>query len=231
MFFKKQQMETTPTASLAKVSSFVTRDSTFKGDIVTNDCVEISGEFIGSIECKKDLIINEFGSVTGDVKASRVITEGKIDGKVLCEEFQGEVKSFTTDYIEAKDVTISGVFEGVIRCEKLNVTDGGVAKNRDKVQSLVQAKDIEVAGKIEGDIACETLSTSKEANIKGKLFVNQLLNNGGTIDGFIGKFQEILEEEIEVEQDSDSSDKISQSSTKSNNPEKIEREKELLTTD
>jgi cytoskeletal protein CcmA (bactofilin family) len=234
MFFKKQQKETTPAASLVKISSYVTRDSIFKGDISTNDCVEISGEFIGNIDCKKDLIINEFGSILGTVKANKVFNKGKIKGKVSCEVFEGDKKSLTTDNIEARDVTVSGIFEGVIRCETLNVKDGGHVKNSTNNPNVVQAKNIDVAGKIDGDIACEILSTSMEANIKGKLFVNQLLNNGGTIDGFIGKFQKILEEK--VEETKETPVKKRRTTTKTSRvkkpvKEKVKiEEKELLTT-
>jgi len=234
MFFKKEQKETTPAASLAKISSFLTRDSMFKGDIVTNDSIEISGEFIGNIECKKDLIINEFGSVVGNVKAAKVVNDGKIKGKVFCEVFEGTKKSFTTDNIEAKDVMISGIFEGVIKCTNLNVQDGGYVKSSKNNPNVVQAKNIDVAGKIDGDIACEILSTTMPANIKGKLFVNQLLNNGGTIDGFIGKFQEILKEEVQETKDATprkrrATTKTSRSKKPVKEKVKVE-EKELLTT-
>ena len=234
MFFKKQQKETSPAASLAKISSFLTRDSMFKGDIVTNDSIEISGEFIGNIDCKKDLIINEFGSVLGNVKANKIVNEGKIKGKVFCEVFEGTKKSLTTDNIEARDVTVSGVFEGVIRCTTLDVKDGGHVKNSKNNPNVVQAKNIDVAGKIDGDIACEILSTSMQANIKGKLFVNQLLNNGGTIDGFIGKFQEIIKEE--VKETKDTTPKRRRATTKTSRTKKPVKEKvkieekELLTT-
>jgi len=234
MFFKKEQKKTTPEASLVKISSFLTRDSKFKGDIETNDSVEISGEFIGNIECKKDLIINEFGSVTGIVKANKIVNEGKIKGKIICEIFEGGKKSLTTDNIEAKDITISGVFEGVIKCNDLNVKDSGYVKNSKDNPNVVQAKNIEVAGKIDGDIACEVLSTSMEANIKGKLFVNQLLNNGGSIDGFIGKFQEILKEEVKETKDTTvKKSRTTAKTTRTKKPvkEKVKiEEKELLTT-
>jgi len=234
MFFKKQQKEITPAASLVKISSFLTRDSMFKGDIVTNDSVEISGEFIGDIDCKKDLIINEFGSIIGSIKADKVLNKGKIKGKVFCETFNGDKKSLTTDNIKAKNVHISGIFEGIIICDTLTVKDDGYVKSKINNQNVVQAKNINVAGKIDGDIACEILSTSMQANIKGKLFVNQLLNNGGTIDGFIGKFQEILKDEVEVKKVTPV--KRRRATTKTTRAKKVEKEKvniqkkELLTT-
>jgi cytoskeletal protein CcmA (bactofilin family) len=129
--------------------------------------------------------------VTGNIKADRVVSEGKINGTIICNTFKGDKKSFTKDKIEAKSVTIMGVFEGVIKCNDLNIQESGNVKNK------VQAKTVEISGKVEGDIACETLSTTMHAKVIGKLFVNQLQNNGGSIDGFIGKYQDILNENLQ----------------------------------
>ena len=192
MFFKNRDTEIKPAATPAKISSFITRDSKFEGDITTNDSIEISGDFIGNIDSKKEVIINELGSVTGTIKADRVVTEGKISGKVTCNTFKGDKKSFTKEYIEAISVTIMGTFEGIIKCDELNVQESGIVKKS------IQAKSIEVSGKIEGDIACETLSTTMHAKVKGKLFVNKLQNNGGTIDGTIGEYKDILNEKVET---------------------------------
>lgn len=186
MFFKNQKKENTPAATPARVSSFLTKESKFEGTITTNDNVEINGEFIGNIDSSKEVIIQEFGSVTGAIKAQSVVTEGKITGKVICDTFKGDKKSFTKDNIEAISVTIMGVFEGVIKCDELNIQESG------SVSKIVQAKIVEISGKIEGDIACETLSTTMHAKVKGRLFVNKLLNNGGSIDGNIEKYQDIL---------------------------------------
>jgi len=212
MFFKNKKQNNIPEATPVRVSSFLTRNSKFEGNITTGDNVEIGGEFIGNIDCKREIIIGEFGSILGDIKAEKITSNGKIVGKVICDSFEGDDKSFTKDKIEAKSVSMTGIFEGVIECETLCIKESG------NVKATVQAKNIEISGKIEGDIACETLSTTMHANVKGKLFVNQLLNNGGTIDGFIGKYQEILTNEIEIEKEG---------SKISNNVEAV-KEKELL---
>ncbi len=196
MFFKKRNPKSEPAAQLVKTSSTITKSSKFEGNITTSDCVEINGEFIGNINCEKEVLVKEFGQILGDIKADKVINEGKIEGNITCHTFQSGKKSFTKDNIEAKDVTIEGVFDGVIKCEALHINESG------DVKKVVQAKSIEISGKIDGDIACESLSTTMHANVKGKLFVNKLLNNGGTIDGFIGKYQEILKEKIETPKES-----------------------------
>lgn len=192
MFFKNRDKEIKPTATPAKVSSFITRSSKFEGTITTDDNLEINGDFIGNIKCEKEVIISEFGSVTGTIRADRVVSEGKISGKVTCNTFKGDKKSFTKEHIEAISVTIMGEFDGVIKCDELNVQESGVVKK------TIQAKSVEVSGKIEGDIACETLSTTMHAKVKGKLFVNKLQNNGGTIDGSIGEYKDILNEKVEA---------------------------------
>lgn len=217
MFFNNRDKDTKPAATPAKISSLITRDSKFEGNITTGDSVEINGDFIGDIDSEKEIIINEHGSVTGTIKADRVVTEGKITGKVICNTFKGDKKSLTKDSIEAISVTIMGEFDGVIKCDELNVQESGV------VRKTVQAKSVEVAGKIEGDIACETLSTTMHAKIKGKLFVNKLQNNGGTIDGSIGEYKDILNKNIEE------SKKEQSTKNKKDKVEKIiaEKEKEL----
>ncbi len=212
MFFKNKKQDNVPEATPVRVSSFLTRSSKFEGNITTNDNVEIGGEFIGNIDCKKEVILSEFGSILGDIKAEKVSSNGKIAGKVVCSSFEGDQKSFTKDKIEAKNISMTGIFEGVIECEKLSIKESG------NIKATVQSKSIDISGKIEGDIACETLSTTMHANVKGKLFVNKLLNNGGTIDGFIGKYQEILIDEKEI---------IKEDSKISKNVKTV-KEKELL---
>lgn len=194
MFFKKQKKDNIPTATPARISSFITKKSKFEGNITTNDNIEIGGDFIGNIDCEREVIITEFGTVTGNIKADSIINNGKITGDVICNTFKGDKKSFTKEKIKAINISILGVFEGVIECDTLNILEGGFIKK------TIQAKNIETAGKIEGDIACETLSTTMHAKIKGKLFVNKLLNNGGTIDGYIGKYQNILTQNLEIAQ-------------------------------
>ncbi len=196
MFFKKRKQEDEPAALLVKTSSTITKGSKFEGNITTSDCVEINGEFIGNINCKKEVFVKEFGQILGEIKADKVINEGKIEGKIISHTFQSGKKSFTKNNIEAKDVTIDGMFDGVIKCETLHIGESG------DVKKIVQAKSIEISGKIDGDIACESLATTMHANVKGKLFVNKLLNNGGTIDGFIGKYQEILKQKVEIPKES-----------------------------
>jgi cytoskeletal protein CcmA (bactofilin family) len=192
MFFKNSNKNSEPAASPVRVSSFITKNSTFKGKITTEDNVEISGIFLGDIETSKEVIIHEHGMVTGNIKADRVVSEGKINGSIVCNTFKGDTKSLTKDKIEAISVSIMGIFEGVIKCEELNVQESGCVKNR------VQAKTVEISGKVDGSIACESLSTTMHAKVTGKLFVNQLQNNGGSIDGFIGKYQDILTENLEA---------------------------------
>ena len=188
MFFKSKSKDIKPEATPAKLSSFLTKESKFEGNITTDDSVEINGEFIGNIESEKEVVINEFGSVIGSIKADRVVTNGKISGKIICNTFKGDKKSFSSEYIEATSVTIMGHFDGTIKTEELFVQEDGFVKNK------IQATSIEISGKVEGDIACQTLSTTMHAKVKGKLFVNKLLNNGGSIDGSIGEYKDILTE-------------------------------------
>ncbi len=195
MFFKSQKQLKEPEAIPPKISSFLTKNSEFKGDITTDDNIEINGKFIGNIICKKELKVSEFGSIVGEIKANRVINSGKIDGDIECDLFIGDRTSSTKYKLKSNSVEISGKFDGTLECTTLFIDQSG------DIKKTIQAQDIKVDGKVNGDIACKKLSTTTHADIKGKLFVNQLINQGGSIDGFIEKFQNIIVQEEHLSKD------------------------------
>ncbi len=211
MFFKSKDKEIKPEATPAKITSFLTRESKFEGNLITDDSIEINGEFIGNIESEKEVIINEFGSVSGTIKADRVVTDGKISGKVICNTFKGDKKSFSKEYIKASSVTIMGDFDGTIETEELFVQEDGFVKSK------IQAENIEISGKVDGDIACQTLSTTMHAKVKGRLFVNKLLNNGGSIDGSIGEYKDILTQKEANEKSTELQNEVNKPQQQNNN--------------
>ena len=54
-----------------------------------------------------------------------------------------------------------------------------------------------IKGTYEGDLSCELLTTKVTGKIKGNMFVKNILNEGGLVEGSIGQFKDLFIEEKE----------------------------------
>lgn len=61
----------------------IARDVTLTGDFITNDLMEIKGNIKGNIISEGKVHVAEGGLLRGDVKATDILVDGSVDGKVI----------------------------------------------------------------------------------------------------------------------------------------------------
>lgn len=74
---KKHLLEVT-----SPVTTILSKESTFKGDLETSGSVRIDGILEGQIRAQGEVIIGEGCQVKADIAAKRVIVEGEVHGNI-----------------------------------------------------------------------------------------------------------------------------------------------------
>ncbi len=167
-------------------ASIVTEGTTNIGKIIGNDSIHIDGHVIGDVKVNNVVIIGRNGVVDGNIKARQIISSGTTQGDILCDSLELLETSKSKGDIKANKALIKGKSHGNIVCSGLFISQHG------RVESTIQAKNVHVAGSIVGMIACKMLKIFPSSSIKGKMFADRIINQGGHIEGFIGKYSELL---------------------------------------
>ena len=167
-------------------ATIVTEGTTNIGKIIGNDSIHIDGHFIGDVKVNNVVIIGKNGIVDGNIKARQIISSGTTKGDLLCDSLELLESSKSEGDIKTNKALIKGKCHGNIVCSGLFVAQNGMVK------STIQAKNVHVGGTIVGMIACKTLKIFPSSRIKGKMFADRIINQGGHIEGFIGKYSELL---------------------------------------
>ena len=201
---KKETQGSSVTNDTVNSATIITKGSKVSGNIQSNDTLHVDGEVDGDITVNNVVLVGKSGVVNGNIKAQQVICNGKINGSIECnaiEVLQNAEVSYKI--IAASTVIIDGMYNGEIKAKSVLVDTHGSAENK------IQAKEIVVKGAFMGDLACELLTTKPSGKIKGNMFVKNILNEGGLVEGAIGQFKDIFASEIqEVKEIENKSDDI-----------------------
>ncbi len=162
------------------------------GRIIGNDSVHIDGHFHGDIKVNNIVIVGRTGELQGDIKAQRVLVNGKFQGNIIADSVEFLEHGVGEGEIQANKILVKGVWHGKLYCGGLFIDAGG------KVFSNAKIKKIVVAGILEGNIACKELRTLPTCVLRGKMFADEIQNEGGRIEGYIGKYSDIAMQNQEM---------------------------------
>jgi len=197
---KKESIKSTSSGSVSSENvnsaTIITKGSKISGNIESNDTLHVDGEVGGDIIVNNMVVVGKSGIVNGNVKAQKVICNGKIDGFVECDSIE-ILQNAEVSYriIAESTVIIDGMYNGEIKAKNVLVDTHGSAENK------IQAKEIVVKGAFVGDLACELLTTKPSGKIKGNMFVKNILNEGGLVEGAIGQFKDIFSMDTQPKQE------------------------------
>jgi cytoskeletal protein CcmA (bactofilin family) len=90
-----------------QIDTLIGAAASVKGDIVSEGNVRIDGCFNGSIDSKKEVLIGEGASITGNITGKAIIIYGKVKGNIKCDGIL-EIMSLGKLYgdIEVKCISI-----------------------------------------------------------------------------------------------------------------------------
>lgn len=93
--------------------SIIAKDFTIVGNAYSKGQVQISGEFLGDIECTS-IVVGERAEITGNLIAKEIIVCGKVSGTIKGERVTLEAKSLIEGDIYHQSLTIQegAVFAG-----------------------------------------------------------------------------------------------------------------------
>ncbi len=188
----KSNKDKNGSASMKEVintATIITKGTKIVGEIVGNDTIHIDGDIEGSIQVDNIVVIGKSGIVNGDIQAQKIISSGTINGTVKCDELEVMEPSVVKERVEARKVQVQGKLEGDVLC------DGLLIEPKGSTQGKVQANSIVVSGSLIGDIACDLLSTKQTGYVKGSMFVSNISNEGGKVEGSIGQYKELFSSE------------------------------------
>ncbi len=178
-FFKKKNNYFT-------AATIITKGTTLVGDLIGDDSVHIDGHVQGDIKVNNVIIIGKDGEVHGNIKAKHIICNGKIKGDVLCDNVEMLEHASAHCHIKANKMLLKGSCKGNILCSGLFVAQEGL------LEANVEAKNVVAGGTVIATIACLALKIPKTGQLKGKIFANRIINEGGHVEGFIGKFHDFM---------------------------------------
>ncbi len=184
---KQKSHETSATIKeTSKSATIITKGTMISGSIVGNDTVHVDGDVEGTIKVDNIVMIGKSGRVQGNIEAPKIISSGEVQGEIKCNELDVMEPSKLKSKIDAQRVNVKGKIEGEVLCDEIVIEESGF------VEDKVQARAVIVSGSLMGQVACEVLSTKSTGYVKGSMFVNNISNEGGKVEGAIGQYKEIL---------------------------------------
>jgi cytoskeletal protein CcmA (bactofilin family) len=168
-------------------ATIVTQGTHCVGSIIGDDSIQIEGEVRGDVQVNSVVIIGKSARVIGNIKAQQVISSGETEGEIICDALELLEHARTVGKIKANKILIKGRYQGEI------VTGGLFIHNHAKLNCSIQAKSVVVGGDIEGTIICRELKITPTGRIKGKTFAERIINQGGHVEGFIGRYSELVQ--------------------------------------
>ncbi len=183
MLFKKNSQ---PKENYFKAATIITKGTHCIGSVIGDDSIHIEGEVCGDVKVNNVVIIAKSGVVRGNIKAKQVISSGEIRGKLVCDILELLEQSKTHSAIKANKILIKGAMEGDILCGGLFIDEKAA------ITGSVQAKTVVAGGHMEGTIVCKELKITQTGVIRGKTFADRIINQGGHVEGFIGRYAELV---------------------------------------
>ena len=193
----KNEEASKETVSMATI---ITKGTTIVGDIVGEDSIHVDGDIKGSITVNNIVVVGKSGVVNGNIEAQKIISNGTINGNIKCDELEVLETSIVKSKINARKVHVVGKVQGDVLC------DGLIIDIKGEVEDRVQAKSISVSGSLTGEVACDLLSTKQTGVIKGSMYVSNISNEGGKVEGSIGQYKELISSDKVEDQISDSTE-------------------------
>ncbi|AHH13743.1 bactofilin family protein [Borrelia hermsii] len=96
----------------AEVKTIVGKGDFFKGELISNNFIRIDGDFLGTINSTKRVIIGETGRIKSNINANEVVVSGIVLGNVHA---SNKIKVFQ-----------SGCIIGNISCRSIEVEEGAI---------------------------------------------------------------------------------------------------------
>jgi cytoskeletal protein CcmA (bactofilin family) len=126
MFFKKKES----LEGVLSSSTIITKGTTNKGDLLSQDTVYI------------------YGVYEGNVKAPKVVVHGLLNGTVLCENLVIERGGVVKEKMQAKEIVVSGIIQGEVSAMLL------ITKESASVNGNLYIKSIQnEGGNVKGNIS------------------------------------------------------------------------------
>jgi len=175
-------------------ATIVTGGTTNIGKFVGNDSIHIDGYVEGDVKVNNIVVIGKNGVVNGNIKAQQVISSGSCKGHIICDVLELLETSKTEALVKSNKILVKGDYKGNITCSGLFIGAEGL------VESNVQAKNIVVSGTIIGSVACKVLKIMPNSCLRGKMFADRIINQGGHVEGIIGKYSDLLMEVPQLRQ-------------------------------
>ncbi|MRI82998.1 MAG: hypothetical protein C6I00_01130 [Nitratiruptor sp.] len=169
-------------------ASIVTEGTTVIGKIVGNDSVHVDGVVRGDIKVNNIVIIGKNGKVYGDLRAKQVICNGECQGNIIADSVEVLEHGLCEGEVRVNKILVKGRFHGNLICGGLFVDHGG------EVQVVGQVKKVVVAGLVDGQLACKELRTLPTSILRGRIFAEEIQNEGGRIECSIGRFSDLAKE-------------------------------------
>ena len=175
------------------VATIITEGTTTVGNLIGNDSIHIDGHIKGDVKVNNVVIVGKSGVIDGNIKAQQVISSGTCNGNIICDSLELMDSSSGKTHIKANKVLIKGHIKGSIICNGLFATEGSL------IEANIQAKNITTSGTILGMLSAQVLKIMNTSCIKGKIFADRIINQGGHVEGFIGKYSELIAENPQLE--------------------------------
>ncbi len=169
-------------------ATIITRGTYSRGGFVGDDSIHIDGTIYGDVKVNNVVIIGETGRVHGNIKAKQIISSGTCEGNIICDTLELLEHSKSLSRIKANKILLKGALKGNVTCGGLFVHENAI------IDADIEAKNVSAGGKIKGNIICKQLKILNTGFLKGKIFADRILNEGGHVEGFIGRYSELVKE-------------------------------------
>ncbi len=165
-------------------ATIITKGTISLGDFIGDDSIHVDGKVEGDIKVNNVVIIGRDGVVNGNIKAQQVLCSGEINGDIISDSIEVLETGRVNGHIKVNKALIKGSFKGSAICSGLFIAKKAL------MEANIQAKNVVAGGTFIGTIACQVFKVADTGYIKGKMFANRIINEGGHVEGFIGKLSD-----------------------------------------
>ncbi|MDT8410380.1 MAG: polymer-forming cytoskeletal protein [Wenzhouxiangellaceae bacterium] len=132
-------------------STIIAAGTQFIGDLTLSDNLHVDGKIEGNVDSESNVTIGSEGALKGQIKASRVVVSGRVDGTVIAERLE---------------IIAGGTLEGNVQTIDLVIEPGGRFNGSSEIVAADQLqKSPERKSKAGVDEQPAKTSSSKQSSV------------------------------------------------------------------
>ncbi len=171
-------------------NTYIAKEIEIRGDFNGKGAIQVEGVLHGDISVDS-VVIGEYGTINGTIRATNVIVNGKLNGAIFCDTLEVMPNGNIHNEIKVNKILISGNINGSIESKEEIIID----QTGEVTATTMKSKNILVNGNFKGKlISSELLKIGSTGSVEGEITINNIKTyEGGKL---LGSLHNYIEKEV-----------------------------------